>query len=337
MTTELEAARVVRSWLQTERQESADRILGIVLERLETLPQRPSLAQTWRTHLSSRTSAFVAATLALLLVAGIGVAAFLSRPAVGPGATPSPSPTAVVSPAPSASPGPSASAGPSASPAARHVVYLASKTLEIDAHNRYVYKRIWIANADGSNPHELLVDPSVVGAEPANQGIVGWLPDGSELVYTEGWSEGTVGLFMIDPDGGEPRLICSASDCLLTASGDISPDGRALAFASPDGIAVLDLASGQVDALDIPAAGGAEPCDPNAHAVWGGPTWSEDGAQLQFASGFWSLERDFCGLVVLEVNADGSDLRILAADTPVNLDPNSSDGRYLQPVPEATP
>jgi Tol biopolymer transport system component len=286
----------------------------------------------------NRTFAFGTAALALALVAVIGLGVYFSRPAVVPGLSPSPTPSpASASPTAAAdrTPESDVSPAPTGSPVPRRVVYTVTKTLPIGDHSNYVYNRIWVAQADGSNAHELMADPSVVGAEPASQDIVGWLPDGSGLLYTEGWSEGTVDLFMTDADGSEPRLICLASACPSAVNGDISPDGRQLAFASPDGIAILDLASGHVARLDIPPAGGLGVCDAGARAVWGVPTWSLDGTELQFDSGYWSLQHDFCGVVLVAVNIDGSNMRTLPSEEPVELSTTRSPGgRYLQPLPQ---
>jgi hypothetical protein len=40
MSTDRDTTRIVRSWLRTEENESADRVLGTVLDRLDTTPQR---------------------------------------------------------------------------------------------------------------------------------------------------------------------------------------------------------------------------------------------------------------------------------------------------------
>ena len=44
MSTDRDTTRIVRSWLRTEGNESADRVLGTVLDRLDTTPQRRA---TW--------------------------------------------------------------------------------------------------------------------------------------------------------------------------------------------------------------------------------------------------------------------------------------------------
>ena len=44
MSTDRDTTRIVRSWLQTDEYESADRVLDAVLDQLDTTPQRRS---TW--------------------------------------------------------------------------------------------------------------------------------------------------------------------------------------------------------------------------------------------------------------------------------------------------
>jgi hypothetical protein len=72
--------RIVRSWLRTEENESADRVLGTVLDQLDTTPQRRAIR--W----PARRFAHVNATLRLGLVAAAVVAvAVLGLTLVGPG------------------------------------------------------------------------------------------------------------------------------------------------------------------------------------------------------------------------------------------------------------
>ena len=44
MSTDRDTTRIVRSWLQTDEYESADRVLDAVLDQLDTTPQRRA---TW--------------------------------------------------------------------------------------------------------------------------------------------------------------------------------------------------------------------------------------------------------------------------------------------------
>jgi hypothetical protein len=103
MSTDRDTTSIVRSWLRTDEHESADRVLGTVLDRLDTTPQRR--ATGWPTrrlpHMNST------AKLALGLAAVV-VAALLGIRFLGPGGenvggsdetpTPTPTPTPVALP-----------------------------------------------------------------------------------------------------------------------------------------------------------------------------------------------------------------------------------------------
>ena len=47
MNTDRELMGFVRTWLQGEEQNSGDRVLATVLDRLDTTPQRRPLWQAW--------------------------------------------------------------------------------------------------------------------------------------------------------------------------------------------------------------------------------------------------------------------------------------------------
>ena len=112
MTAERDTSRIVRSWLRTDEHESADAILGIVLSRLDTTPQRRSWWPAWRHDRMNLYTKAAATAAAGLVVAVIG---YNLLPQNGSqGAHPSAPPSAV--PTPSLSPTPS----PAATPAAFH-------------------------------------------------------------------------------------------------------------------------------------------------------------------------------------------------------------------------
>ena len=46
MSTDRDVTRIVRSWLHEDAHEDADRILNLVLDQIDTTPQR--LARGWR-------------------------------------------------------------------------------------------------------------------------------------------------------------------------------------------------------------------------------------------------------------------------------------------------
>ena len=95
MSQERDVTRLVRSWIREDQHESADRILGVVLDRLDTTPQRRSW---WSARRSNRMNTYVkliAAAAAVLVVAVVGYQ-FLPTQSGGSGQPtlePSPSPT----------------------------------------------------------------------------------------------------------------------------------------------------------------------------------------------------------------------------------------------------
>lgn len=98
MSTDRDTTRIVRSWLRTDENESADRILGTVLDRLDTTPQRRATSwPAWRVS-SMNTAAKVAlGTAAAVLIALIGFNYLAGQNVGTPGLddpTISPSPTA---------------------------------------------------------------------------------------------------------------------------------------------------------------------------------------------------------------------------------------------------
>ena len=108
METERDVTRIVRSWLQADEHESADRILDEVLSRLDAAPQRrswwpaPSAA-------TDRLARLAIAIAAVVVVAVVGTNLLPSRGGFGPAGTASPPPSASPTPSPSPSPSPSAS------------------------------------------------------------------------------------------------------------------------------------------------------------------------------------------------------------------------------------
>src|SRR5919106_1622352 len=69
-----DTTRIVRSWLRAEENDSADRILGVVLERLDTTPQRRA---TWwparRFPEMNHTAKLALGAAAVVVVALLGI------------------------------------------------------------------------------------------------------------------------------------------------------------------------------------------------------------------------------------------------------------------------
>ena len=94
MSQERDVTRLVRSWIREDQHESADRILGVVLDRLDTTPQRRSWP-AWRSNLMNTYVKLIAAAAAVLVVAFAGYQLLPRSAGVGgdPTIAPSPSPS----------------------------------------------------------------------------------------------------------------------------------------------------------------------------------------------------------------------------------------------------
>jgi hypothetical protein len=74
MSTDRDTTRIVRSWLRTDENESADRVLDAVLDALDTTPQRRATWWTaWRTLFVNTTMRFGIAAAALLALVFLGL------------------------------------------------------------------------------------------------------------------------------------------------------------------------------------------------------------------------------------------------------------------------
>ena len=101
MSTDRDSTRVVRSWLQTDEHESADRVLDAVLDQLDTTPQRR--ATWWPTRrlpeMNNMAKLGIAAA-AVVVAALLGYTYFVAPNVGGPGpdgsASPSPSEAATL-------------------------------------------------------------------------------------------------------------------------------------------------------------------------------------------------------------------------------------------------
>lgn len=109
MSTDLDTARIVRTWLRAARDDSADRIVDTVLDMLDSTPQRRSVVLARASR--SRTSyARLAIAAAVVVAAAVGIN-LLRAGGAGRGSTP------VVPPSSAATPTPSPVATPARDPA----------------------------------------------------------------------------------------------------------------------------------------------------------------------------------------------------------------------------
>ena len=115
MSADRELTRILRSWLQTDEHESADRVLDVVFDRLGTTPQRRPFWQAWRSTFVTRSVKFALAGAVVLVLAVVGIRMYFGQSS-GPGAAgPTPSSTTTGTPlvsqtlAPTLQPSPTAS------------------------------------------------------------------------------------------------------------------------------------------------------------------------------------------------------------------------------------
>jgi Tol biopolymer transport system component len=236
------------------------------------------------------------------------------------------------------SPGPSTVPAPSVTPSAIPVL----RNGELIAFTKPVQKvktcrfgdatcpvpRVWIVGADGHNAHELFTD----GTD--GQAVLGWSPDGSRLLYSDGGR-----VYLADPAGGARVAVEGDCDpnppsfsCRIGHDVAISRDGGRLVFVRESidetgsfgrtSIATLELATGRLTELasTLPA-GGAR------------PGWSPDGAQIVF-SRYGSKDSngplDPILDAVFVVDADGNNLHQVTPTTLAGLNATwSPDGERI--------
>ena len=100
MSADREVTRIVQSWLHEDAHEDADRILNLVLDEIDTTPQRRAswLARRFPIMNSSARLGLVAAAIVLAAAVGIGLYGKLWVGSPTPTPSSSPSPEALTSP-----------------------------------------------------------------------------------------------------------------------------------------------------------------------------------------------------------------------------------------------
>ena len=93
MSTHRDVNRIVRSWLNEDRHEDADRVLNTVLDQLDTTPQRRTLWSAWRYPIMNNALRVGLAAVAVAIIAVIAINLLPGSPVPGgqPSATPEPS------------------------------------------------------------------------------------------------------------------------------------------------------------------------------------------------------------------------------------------------------
>jgi hypothetical protein len=103
MSTDRDTTRIVRSWLRSEENESADRVLGTVLDRLDTIPQRRATLWPARRLSELNTTSKLALGAAAVVVAALLGIGFLFPEGTnigGPGPSLTPEPSLAPDPTP---------------------------------------------------------------------------------------------------------------------------------------------------------------------------------------------------------------------------------------------
>ncbi len=180
-------------------------------------------------------------------------------------------------------------------------------------HNAF---SLFVVNADGSGEMRLarcrMPGKQTVGCGRGYGFPISWSPDGSMIVFTDGWS-----LYRVNANGGGLRRL---THCHVTfthnsygyVSGwaerscyDVTPAW------SPDGSKIIFVRLGAGGGLNIVNADGSglkRLTRLRGHATNASyPTWSPDGRTLAFDAG------DGTGNRIYAVDADGSHLRLLVS------------------------
>ncbi len=93
---------------------------------------------------------------------------------------------------------------------------------------------IWVADADGSNPHAVGVVPlSGLGLAGIDERPPAWSPDGGLIAFTRGGE-----IHVVAPDGSNLRMLTRVGDTIHTMAW--SPDGKRVAFDAGDAVYVVD-------------------------------------------------------------------------------------------------
>jgi dipeptidyl aminopeptidase/acylaminoacyl peptidase len=148
-------------------------------------------------------------------------------------------------------------------------------------------------------------------------------PDGSRVVYGANG-----GLYVVDADGGTPRLLAEGSGGDLLASPAWSPDGSRIAFI--DGGGEGELASAAIVVVRSDGTDRKKLVDQRElgqEFSWWGLSWSPDGSRLAFAVGTGSPSGPRGSIYV--VDADGSGLQEVTSPGEASWPVWSPDGSRL--------
>lgn len=336
MSADRDVKRIVRSWLQTDEHESANRVLANVLDRLDATPQRRPWWRAWRKTLMTGTTRFAAAGIVLVAVIAVGTAVYFSRPD-GPLATPSPA--AIASPTPSVPAVVQPSSIPTENPqptqtgtSAPWVVFLRTGD-----GTRTTYD-LWAMRVDGSDAHEIVPGLSFYSN-------IAWSQDGSRLMVTDSDATGTSHVYLADVSdligpfvdtgfgtGAETACLQKSREPFPCQDWGLSfaPDGDRVVLlqaCTRDGmqeprwndggsaplctfLTILDLRTGELTELSETIQQGS---DRELRGSNSNPAWSVDGSMIAFVRATGGAGDD-SNLYI--INADGTNLHMI--DLPVS-------------------
>jgi Tol biopolymer transport system component len=161
--------------------------------------------------------------------------------------------------------------------------------------------QLWLVNADGSNLHLLLSEPSYYDNEPS------FSPDGSTIVFARCPTSVTLGcaIYRIQTDGTGLTAITNFKPWVSDFRPWYSPDGRTIAFGNVGrggillGIYLVNSDGSNVRLLTPPWIGGD------------GPSWSPDGRKIAFSSNGSVVDHSYASGLNEEIwviNTDGTGL-----------------------------
>jgi Tol biopolymer transport system component len=168
----------------------------------------------------------------------------------------------------------------------------------------YGRDQLYVADADGSDEHALVVEPVAPGAILHGD----WSPDGTEVAFEIQGDD--VSVWTVNADGTSPQLraACTHDPCLQMAEPSWSPDGKQLVVvqydANADGtwgrswLVVVDLATGATHKV-------ARTPDDRAFYF---PRWSNDGRRIVVEVDYYTdnTQSDATGTAVAIVSAEAS-------------------------------
>lgn len=187
-------------------------------------------------------------------------------------------------------------ANPDWSPDGRRIVFSATTVQQSESESD-----IYIVNADGSNETRLTTErgPDITPA---------WSPDGTKIAFSSFRDGSTSNLYVMNPDGGNQRLLYGATDGANNANPAWSPDGTKILF---DVVRVCVLPCSEIWIVN--SDGGGARRLPDIPTYSGGAAWSPDGNLIVFSGQENVTNRSPSRLYI--VNADGTNRRQLGNDT----------------------